>query len=361
MAEEEKLYRDLQVHLDKETIGFPTTESGADIRLLKQLFPPDQARMAMMLTYRYESLKEIYERAKEMGVSIEEMERILDETASRGVIGFRNKDGEKQYRNIPYLVGMAEAAAHNPTPEFVSAHTEYLQNSTFVLDFLNSKVPQMRTIPIEEGIHSEQYVGDYDEIKHIIESTQGPIAIIECVCRNGAESRGEPCKLTSRKETCMAFGDGARNIIESGRLGREISKKEALEIMRKNEEDGMVLQPSNAQGPDFICSCCGCCCGILRMHKAIPNPVNYWATNYYAEVDSDLCTGCETCVETCQTDAISLDNENDISIVDLTRCLGCGNCVVSCPEEAISLRNKEAEIVPPLTGEDMFEVIMTNK
>ena len=360
MTEEEKLYRDLQIHLDKQTIGFPTTESGADIRLLKQLFPPEQAKMAMMLTYRYEAFDQIYERAKEIGVSIEEAERILDETARRGVIGYRKKNGLKQYRNIPYVVGMAEAAAYNPTPEFISAHTEYTQNPAFWMAFLNSKVSQMRTIPIEESITTEHHIGTYDEIRNIIAKTPEPIVILDCVCRNGAEKRGEPCKLTSRKETCMGFGDAAQHAIEVG-SGRQITKDEALDILQQNEKDGLVLQPSNAQGPDFICSCCGCCCGILRLHKAIPNPVDYWATNYYAEVNADLCTGCETCVETCQTGAMSFNEEDGVSVVDLTRCLGCGNCVVNCPDEAIALCRKETEIVPPLTGEDMFEVIMSNK
>ena len=67
MNEEDKLYRDLQLHLDKQTIGFPATNSGSDIRLLKQLFKPDQAEMAMMLTYRYQSLEQIQERAKKGG------------------------------------------------------------------------------------------------------------------------------------------------------------------------------------------------------------------------------------------------------------------------------------------------------
>lgn len=132
-------------------------------------------------------------------------------------------------------------------------------------------------------------------------------------------------------------------------------------ILRKNEENGLVLQPTNAQGPDFICSCCGCCCGILQLHKAVPNPVDHWATNFYASVDTELCTGCGTCVESCQLDAMTLDEEEEISMVDLTRCLGCGNCVVACPDEAIELMKKEPEIIPPQTGEDMFEVIMTNK
>jgi len=360
MSAEDKLYRDLQVHLDDQTIGFPATESGSDIRLLKQLFPAEQAKIAMFLTYKYETLEQIHERAKKSGISMEELERGLDETASRGVIGRRKKDGAKEYRNIPYIVGMAEAAASNPTPELIQAHTEYSEDGLFWNAFLTTEVPQMRTIPIEQSITPEHHIGTYDEIKEIIETTDDPIVINECVCRNGAQERGEPCKQTSRSETCMAFRDGAKNCIESGR-GRPITKDEALEIIRKNEEDGLVLQPSNAQLPEFICSCCGCCCGILNLHKAVPNPVEFWATNFYAEVTHELCKGCGTCEERCQTGAMFLDEEKEISTVDLTRCLGCGLCVTVCPEGAIELRKKEAEVVPPLTAEDMFEVIMTNK
>ena len=50
MSTDEKTYRDLQEHLDKETLGFPATESGSDIRLLKQLFTPEQVKTVINLT-----------------------------------------------------------------------------------------------------------------------------------------------------------------------------------------------------------------------------------------------------------------------------------------------------------------------
>jgi len=360
MNTEDNLYRDLQIHLDEQTLGYPQTESGSDIRLLKELFYPEQAEMAMLLTYKYEDLEKIQERGGKIGKPSEEIERVLDETAKRGVIGFRERGGVKQYRNIPLLVGMAEAVMLNPTPGFFAAFREYAEDGLFFRDFINTEVPQMRTIPIEKSIKVEHHISSYDEIRNIIETTEDPIAILECVCRKNAERRGESCKQTSRKETCMGFSDGAKSIINSGH-GRELSKEEALDIIMKNEEENLVLQPSNAQGPDFICSCCGCCCGILRLHRAIPKPVDIWATNFYAEVDPELCTGCGTCEESCQTGAIKLDEEEGISVVDLDRCLGCGLCVASCPDEAVELRKKALEIIPPQTGEDMVEVIMSRK
>jgi Na+-translocating ferredoxin:NAD+ oxidoreductase subunit B len=358
---EKDVYRALQMHLDEETICFPATKSGSDIRVLKTLFTPEQAEIATILTYRYNTLEEICERAVKIGKSPGEIERILESAASRGVIGHRRRGGTTQYRNIPYLVGMLEAAASNPTPEFLTASAEYREDGLFGRVFVGTKVPQMRTIPVGVSVEVQHRVATYDAIRQIIQATVDPIVIIECVCRKGAADRGEPCKKTSREETCMAFRDGAKNLIETGKPGRQITKDEALDILRKNEEEGLVLQPSNAQEPDFICSCCGCCCGILRMHKALPNPVTIWATNFYAEVNEGLCSACSTCLERCQTGAMKLNDEGTASVVDLTRCLGCGLCVAACPTGAIELRRKEHETVPPSTGEEMMEVIMAHK
>ncbi len=182
MSTEDKLYRDLQIHLDDHTIGFPATDSGSDIRLLKQIFPEEQAKVAILLTYNYEPLEKIHERASKEGISIEELERVLDETVKRGVIGFRKKDGIKQYRNIPYIVGMLEAVIHTPTKEFLSAHREYLKDGLFWKSFLSTKIPQMRTIPIEKSITLERHVGTYDEINDIIKITDAiPITIPKIV------------------------------------------------------------------------------------------------------------------------------------------------------------------------------------
>ena len=38
MSVEEKVYRDLQKHLDKQAVGFPATKSGVELRILKHLF-----------------------------------------------------------------------------------------------------------------------------------------------------------------------------------------------------------------------------------------------------------------------------------------------------------------------------------
>ncbi len=54
-----------------------------------------------------------------------------------------------------------------------------------------------------------------------------------------------------------------------------------------------------------------------------------------ANVDVEKCTGCESCVADCPTEAISMADEK--AVVDANECVDCGVCVDVCPVEAITM------------------------
>lgn len=54
-----------------------------------------------------------------------------------------------------------------------------------------------------------------------------------------------------------------------------------------------------------------------------------------AKVDEEKCTGCETCVAECPSEAITMADEK--AVVDEEACIDCGVCVDACPEEAIDM------------------------
>ncbi|UUX92363.1 indolepyruvate ferredoxin oxidoreductase subunit alpha [Methanoplanus endosymbiosus] len=54
-----------------------------------------------------------------------------------------------------------------------------------------------------------------------------------------------------------------------------------------------------------------------------------------AKVDAEKCTGCETCVDVCPSEAISM--KNNIAVVDEDLCVDCEACVDECPAEAIRM------------------------
>ena len=354
MGNADKVYVALQEHLDKQAVGFPATKSGVEIRILKHLFNPEQAALVLHLNYKPQSASQLYHSARGSGMSQKKVAGLLEEMLHNGAIGSTERKGAEYYFTIPLLIGIAELHDQNATPQFWADFSEYMR-SGFGRAFASTRVSQMRTIPVEKSIPVEHHVTTYDRINEIINSTDGPITVNTCMCREGAKERGRPCKVTTRAETCMAFGDWARRFVKAG--AKAISKEKALEIMRRNQEDGLVLQPTNYQKIDFVCACCGCCCGVLNIQKNLPRPALNWSHNFYAAVETASCTACGTCVEKCQMGAIKIDEQNGYSIIDLDRCIGCGNCVVACPSEALRLVKMEKETVPPEDCTSLYKIL----
>ncbi|MFB0561333.1 MAG: 4Fe-4S binding protein [Candidatus Lokiarchaeia archaeon] len=350
-------YRELQKHLDQMPIGFPATESGVELRVLKHIFTPEEAKIATKLSWEFEPSETIYNRFDKNEISIEELKEKLDNIAKKGGLYYKNVGDETYYANAPLVVGMHELQIKRLTEEFVEDMVQYGREG-FGTELFRTGISQLRVIPIERSITREGYTATYDDVREIIKNTDGPIGVTQCICRKTQEIRGQPCSTTSLDETCMVLGFVAQINIDQG-WARPISKEEALEILRRNEEAGLVLQPGNTQRPDFLCSCCGCCCGFLSGLKLLPRPVDLFHTNHYVQIDPELCIGCETCIERCQMDALRI--MEGVSTVDLGRCIGCGNCVPTCPSEAIQLQKKEDEFIPLKTREALLKKIKSIK
>jgi len=355
-------YRELQKHLDKMPVGYPATESGIEIKILKHLFTLEQAKIALKLKFMAHPLKKIFRRLKKRGYSLEELEDKLDEMYFNGLINRGiAKGGEndtKYYGSAPIVVGFFEYQLNRLTPEFFKDAHQYLHDTFFKEEYRKSGVPQLRVIPLNQSVDYDQPVAQYDDLKALIDNIGEPIAIMECICRKGADLIGEPCSKTKLLESCLTFRTAAKMSIEKG-LAREISKEEALKFLEKAEADGLVLQPGNSQRPMNICACCGCCCGVLTNHSELPEFAHLFATNYRAEVDTELCVACGICEDRCNVDAVHV--EDDVAVVDKDRCIGCGVCVPTCTSEAMSLIKKEEEILPPRNTLATFTTIMNKK
>ena len=358
MATENEVYRKLQQHLNKMPVGYPATKTGVEINLLKSIFTPQQARIATHLDYKHKSIHQIFATANGEVSSKDELKQILDATVSNGGISRRNRDGEHQYAVLPFLMwGMYEHQLKRMDQKFLEQSGEYIMGE-FGLDFATNRLPKMRVIPIEESVEAEYHITTYNELRHLIEQAGEHIAVQECFCRKASDMQGAPCQATDRREVCMSFGDLADLYVEEG-WARKVDQKEALEIARLNEQEGLVLMPGNQQEPSFMCSCCSDCCQMLKMIQNFPKPAEGVGSSYYVEVNTALCTGVGICVERCPMDAVSLDN--GFAAIELTRCIGCGLCVPVCPEDAISLIKKDQEIIPPITPEELFDTELAMK
>jgi Pyruvate/2-oxoacid:ferredoxin oxidoreductase delta subunit len=356
----DQVYVRLQRHLDDQAVGFPATRSGVEIKILKHIFTPQEAEIVSYLNYQPQPLQTIFGRVEHLVETPAELEKLLDRIQKKGGIESKIKNGLTHYCCAPLVVGMYEFQLGRLTPEFIKDFNEYTSNKKFGIEFLNTELPQMRTIPVSKSIHPQHNVSTFDEVSSLLQQAEEPFAIIECICRKKKEMEGHACKVTDRKETCLAIGSVARMVLQGGN-GREIARDEALTILEENQKKGLVLQPSNTEKVDFICSCCGCCCGMLAVHKVLPRPLDFWASNFLAKVDANKCDACGACEKRCQVGAVAVSDPKQHAIVDTERCLGCGVCVTTCPAQAISLSKKPTEVRPPQTREDLYDIIMTNK
>jgi electron transport complex protein RnfB len=366
MDTENKIYRDLQKFLDTLPGGFAATESGSDIRLLKYLFTPEEARVAMHLTTKPETARQIHNRIRKSGdpVSLKELQRILDRMLYKGILRpYYEGYDETHYRATdPTAGGMFSVQLDNKlTRELFDYMNEYMGETLGKRASGKKVLNPLRTVPVGESIpHAEKFsVSNYDDIRKLIDDAPGPFAVANCICRQKTKRFGVKCAKTDLEETCLMINpDHARRYVDMG-VGRFITREEVYDVLERAQQDGLVLQPENSRKPEAICVCCGDCCAFLKPMKAHPRPAELFLTNYYVEVDPELCNGCEVCVEKCQMDARSM--VDGIAVVNLDRCIGCGNCVVLCSSNANRLKKKEPESEPPDDKETYYKILLSHR
>ncbi|MBY9020702.1 MAG: 4Fe-4S binding protein [Candidatus Lokiarchaeota archaeon] len=359
-TQETEIYRRLQQRLDTLPIGYPATESGVEIRILKALFTHTEAEIAAKMSFVPESAETIYRRVKKKTESIDKLKDILNRMYLNGAINLKIIDegnGEEKRYHLAFLaVGMYEYQVRTLSKDFYEDIELYFDEA-YRDEVSSTKINQLRTIPIEESVIPEHNIATFDELREVIRKTN-KIALMECICQKGKDLINNSCKQTEMREHCFALNDSARRVVERNN-GKFITSDEALIILKKAQEEGLILQPGNALDPNFICCCCGCCCDLITNIKKLKRPWEMFQSNFYANVDSHLCIGCETCLNSCQMDAIKM--VENIATVKRKLCIGCGNCVVTCPEEAITLDKKEIEEIPPNTTTDLYVKIMHKK
>jgi electron transport complex protein RnfB len=335
----EDVFKKLAVHLDNTPSGYPETESGVELRILKQLFTEEEAKLTLNLILMPETPEVVAQRA---GKTSEEIEPMLIEMGRKGLIIHNSRDGVNTFMLLHFVVGIWEYQVNRLTKELIKDFNEYVPH--LIKNQYKNKTQQLRVVPVAKSVNTQMHIMAYEQVEEIINS-QSKILVAPCICRKEHEMMDKGCDKI--KETCLIFGSGAY-IYEGRGIGRTISKQEALDIVKEGVAQGLVPQPSNAKKPINICLCCSCCCQILKNIKNFEAPAKIVSSNFQAMVVADECTGCEACEEICPMDAIEM-NEDSIANVNTDRCIGCGLCVTVCDFDAMALKNKEniERIEPP--------------
>jgi NAD-dependent dihydropyrimidine dehydrogenase PreA subunit len=336
------VFRRLQQQLDQYSIGFPATESGIELRILKAMFTEEEAALFNGMTAELETADSVADRLQ---IPAEEMAGRLEAMAKKGLL-FRCREGDSvRYSAIPFIHGLLEFQVFHLPKETVKLVGQYINEK---LKYPMAELTGLfqRTIPVQKSVAVDHPIAPYDDACTILRN-QEMIVVTDCACRKQRAMFGKGCGKPM--EVCFMFGPMAQYYLENG-LGRQIDSEEAIRILTEAQEAGLITQPSAAHAPFTLCNCCGDCCGFLHSISKHPRPAELVSTNYRMAVDFERCSNCGDCVERCEMKANSLSAEG-VMIFDPNRCIGCGLCVSSCPEGArILVPKSEQELQEPPAG-----------
>jgi NAD-dependent dihydropyrimidine dehydrogenase PreA subunit len=340
-------YKQLADYLDNLPGGFTPSDTGVELRLLKRLFTPEEAELSIHLTLEREEASTIANRA---GISIDEAEQRLKAMAGKGLIfSIEAEDSPALYQAAPWIVGIYEFQVNKLDREFVEDLTEY--RNTMRKDPRPQPLPQMRTIPVGQSIEGNLEVLPYERAEELVKA-HDKYAVAPCICRRRAKLMGSGCEAP--EESCLIFGEWADYYVRNGQ-GRYVDRDNILDILTKADKSNLVLQPSNSKEISFLCTCCSCCCGVLLRLKQLPKPSEVVASPFIAKVTPETCDGCESCLDRCQMEALTLEDEQ--VVLNSDRCIGCGLCVSTCPTGSLILKRKSASKHVPLNMETTWKEI----
>jgi len=345
-----KIFKQLAQHLDQIPNGFPETESGVELKILAKLFTAQEAKLACKMDIDPRTSSTIAKRANK-----EERETFvtLKGMVKKGLIEVERGAEGLLFKLMPFVVGFYERQNAKIDKEFALLFEAYYHEALHKMMTIKPSVH--RVIPVEKAIPVSINIMPYEKVTNYIENAKS-WGVLKCICRVQKNLIGQGCSHTI--ENCLVFSSKPNAFVRTEAI-RSLTKEEILAILSQADEEGLVHSTSNVQeGVTYICNCCICSCGLLRGIIEYNSLQSVSRSDFFAEVDENLCTGCSVCINRCQFQALEIKNE--ICRVNKTNCFGCGLCVSTCSANAIYLIKKPAEeIEPPPKSETEWQIKRT--
>jgi len=287
----------------------------------------------------------IDEIAEKTGLSKDEVEKMIDPLFKKGLLFKSKKQDATRFYRVRHFLQFHDATILAPDmpKAFFDLWKEY-----HATEFkhhhkkLEEALPRsaVRVIPVNIAVEPDVKVAPYEDVKQIVEKASN-LAVTDCTCRVVDGSCGKSL------EVCIQINKAADYAVERG-TGRQLTKTEAIDMLRKCEEEGLVHVVGNSRTlGNIICNCCQDCCMNWPVDRNGNRKYLVLPSRFQAVVDAELCSSCETCLERCPFDAINMEGEDETALVDDEKCMGCGVCQVTCPDEAISLKEVRPEDFVP--------------
>ena len=191
--------------------------------------------------------------AKKAGTSIEHAQAMVDELVKCGIVRcvYEGEDHDVETYYYPIWVpgimeGMLSVKEQvEKYPVIAECFERYTRYRTPILvpNFPTGMGP-MRAMPVGSAIRNDSHAATYDEVEHIIERAWA-ISVGPCSCRRTRRLMGEGCGHLE-DDLCMYIDDNAKFFSQQG-SHRLVSKEEALEILKRAEDNGLVHEINAAE------------------------------------------------------------------------------------------------------------------
>ena len=357
----ETVYEKLTDALNSRGTVTPALKSKKVFELLEELFTPEEAELATKMPLSSISAATL---AKEIaGGDPKGVESLLETMANKGLVTTRERDQVTVYSLMPLIPGIFEfqfmkGEVNDRAKKLARLFEDYFNVANQHMATARTgfaAFPYFRVIPVEEEIPADVEIHSYDRVSEYVTNSDH-LAVSICYCRHHGELLGRPCDKP--KDVCMTFGPQAKHVAERG-FGRLVSKEEALQILDRAEEAGLIHCSTNiGQYIDSICNCCDCHCPVIQSIKNAAVPSMAAISSFVMTVNEEECTGCGACVDRCQMDALTM--EGDIVVRSHERCIGCGICMSVCPTDALKLEPREGAPVPPSNRREFNAAMMSS-
>ena len=302
--------------------------------IFKKMVTPEQAKIMLQLTA---PLEEIVEK---LGMDKALVEKQLQELFEKGLV-FPTKKGWRLNRDATALHDLTlnntkywNSYGGKEIADLWRAF-EKLEWFPVVADMISGlEISPARILPAWEAIKDNPEMLPYEDTREIYKAAES-IVVVPCPCR--IEHYDRACK--SPDEICVALNRSAEYNLKRG-VGRKLTLEEALALEQEARKHNLVSQVPNSTVTDtIICHCHSCCCMGFDIFEGTDILQRFLGkSRYVAKVaDSERCTACQKCVESCQFEVVEMRKYPGITkwkaYINPDTCLGCGNCAVKCPKE----------------------------